>query len=69
VKITFLARGMRPLVQVDDRPILTLLSGGVFLEIPGRNGGYEVELTLDECRRIAEAIDYEPVRYAGHPPP
>jgi hypothetical protein len=70
VKITFRPRGLSGrLVQVDDSPLLQSTSDGVRLRATSRNGEYEVELTLDDCLRIAEAIDYEPVRYAGHPPP
>ena len=69
MKITFCSRNMRPLVVVDDRPTLQATSEGLQLEVSGRNGDYEVVLTLDDARRIAVAIDYAPVQYAGYPPP
>jgi hypothetical protein len=59
MKIIFHARGMRPLLQVDDRPLLEETPDGVTLVGAGRNGEYRVELTLDDCERIAEAIARE----------
>jgi hypothetical protein len=46
-------------VQVDDRPILEETPDGVVLVVPARNGEYRVELTLDDCQRIAESIAEE----------
>jgi hypothetical protein len=54
----------------EDRPTLQRIAGDkIKLEGTGRNGAYAVELTRDECERIAEAIDWQPVQYAGRPPP
>jgi hypothetical protein len=70
MQIWHFTRGFAPMSLVDDRPTLRSTStGGVELEVLGRKGTYKVELTLDECRRVAEAIDYAPTQYAGHPPP
>jgi hypothetical protein len=60
MKIVFRARGMQPLVvRADDRPILEETADGVVLVVPGRKGEYRVELTLDDCQRIACSIAEE----------
>jgi hypothetical protein len=53
-------RGFAPMSLVDDRPALQRKATGIELEVLGRKGSYKVELTLDECERIAEAIDWQP---------
>jgi hypothetical protein len=61
MRIIFRAPGMPPLVMVqDDRPILEERPDGVVLVVPARNGEYRVELTLDDCQRIACSIAEEP---------
>jgi hypothetical protein len=61
MKIVFRGRGMQPLVVVraDDRPILEETADGVVLVVWGRKGEYQVELTLDDCQRIACSIAKE----------
>jgi hypothetical protein len=63
MRIIFRGRGMRALVmvRVDDRPILEETAGGVVLVVPARKGEYRVELSLDDCQRIAESIAEEAV--------
>lgn len=45
---------------VEDRPLVQQLSdGSVRLQLSGRDATWTVELTLDECEHIAEAIGRE----------
>lgn len=42
---------------VEDRPLVRELSdGSVRLELSGRDGGWVIELTQDDCERIADEI-------------
>jgi hypothetical protein len=43
---------------IDDRAMMQQVTGGVRLEGNGTDGRYLVELTEDECRRIAELLGY-----------
>jgi hypothetical protein len=43
----------------EDRPIMQGLSGrGVRLELPGHDAVWIVELSVDDCQRIAEEIGW-----------
>jgi hypothetical protein len=69
MRLVHVTRGFAPMSLVNDgTPILQNAATGVAFVVRGRKGGYRVELTLEECQRIAEAIGWQPIQYAGHLP-